>query len=156
MICTGAVMMQCHRQQDGEQGDVMQHQQEVSADEGFHGPQGMLLVVLVPFDAEAVVVTEQMMCCKRPDRENKERICVSCVNLPSPRTNLHGNAAMAAARAELRLEDMLTATSVCKAELPIGSIFIAPAAPRASSTHTPSSTFAFRHYGEVEQCYGSK
>lgn len=49
---------QCDRQQDSEQGDVMQHQQELPADEGVHGPQRMLLVVLMPFDAEAVVVTE--------------------------------------------------------------------------------------------------
>lgn len=36
----------------------MQHQQELSADEGVYGPQWMLLVLLVPFDAEAVVVAE--------------------------------------------------------------------------------------------------
>lgn len=36
----------------------MQHQQELSADERVYGPQWMLLVVLVPFDSEAVVVTE--------------------------------------------------------------------------------------------------
>lgn len=36
----------------------MQHQQELSADEGVYGPQRVLLVVLVPFDAETVVVTE--------------------------------------------------------------------------------------------------
>lgn len=49
---------QCDRQQDSKQGDVMQHQQGLSTDEGVHGPQRMLLVVLVAFDAEAVVVTE--------------------------------------------------------------------------------------------------
>lgn len=49
---------QCDRQQDSEQGDVMQHQQELSAHEGVYGPQRMLLVLLVPFDAEAIVVTE--------------------------------------------------------------------------------------------------
>lgn len=49
---------QCDRQQDSEQGDVVQHEQELPADEGVDGPQWMLLVVLVPFDAEAVVVTE--------------------------------------------------------------------------------------------------
>lgn len=36
----------------------MQHQQGLSTDEGVHGPQRMLLVVLVAFDVEAVVVTE--------------------------------------------------------------------------------------------------
>ncbi len=36
----------------------MQHKQELSADERVHGPQRVLLVILVSFDAEAVVVTE--------------------------------------------------------------------------------------------------
>lgn len=36
----------------------MQHQQELPPDEGVDGPQGVLLVVLVPFDPVAVVVTE--------------------------------------------------------------------------------------------------
>ena len=49
---------QCDRQQDGEQSDVVQHQQEFSADEGVYGSQGMLLVVLVPFDAVAVIVAK--------------------------------------------------------------------------------------------------
>lgn len=46
------------RKQDCEQGDVMQHQQELSADKRADGPQRVPLVVLVSFDAEAVVVTE--------------------------------------------------------------------------------------------------
>lgn len=37
---------------------MVQNQQELPADEGVDGPQRMLLVVLVPLDAEAVVVTE--------------------------------------------------------------------------------------------------
>lgn len=45
-------------QQDGQQGDVMQHQQELFPDEGVYGSQWMLLVVLMPFDAVAVVVAE--------------------------------------------------------------------------------------------------
>lgn len=57
-VFISTVTHQCNRQQDGEQGDVMQHQQKLPADEGVEGPQWMLLVVLVPFDAEAVVVTE--------------------------------------------------------------------------------------------------
>lgn len=36
----------------------MQHQQELSADKRAEGPQRMALVVLVSFDAEAVVVAE--------------------------------------------------------------------------------------------------
>lgn len=36
----------------------MQDQQELLTDKGVYGPQWMLLVVLVPFDVEAVVVTE--------------------------------------------------------------------------------------------------
>lgn len=36
----------------------MQHQQELSADKRADGPQRVPLVVLVSFDAEAVVVTE--------------------------------------------------------------------------------------------------
>lgn len=36
----------------------MQHQQELSADKRADGPQRVALVVLVSFDAEAVVVTE--------------------------------------------------------------------------------------------------
>lgn len=37
---------------------MVQHQQELSADEGADGPERVLLVLLVPFDAEAVVVAE--------------------------------------------------------------------------------------------------
>lgn len=49
---------QSNRQQDGEQSNMMQHQQELFPDKGVHSPERVLFIVLVPFDPETIVVTE--------------------------------------------------------------------------------------------------